>query len=131
MKAGPFDLETTFAVLGPGATAVPIEMTPTFYEDLDRNFDGFRGHHLVSIYAFERDWPSWEMHPAGDEVVCLLSGSARMVFDREGKEEAVTLDKPGTYVIVPKATWHTAKVAKAARMLFITPGEGTQHRPLG
>jgi mannose-6-phosphate isomerase-like protein (cupin superfamily) len=126
----PLDLESTFAVLGPGASAVPVAVTPTIYEELDRRFDGFRGHHLVSIYTFTSDWPTWEMHPAGDEVVCLLDGEARMVFDRGGAEETVTLSKAGSYVIVPKATWHTAQVSKSARMLFITPGEGTQNRPL-
>ncbi len=124
------DLESTFAVLEPGATAVPVEVTPTIYEDLDRCFDNFRDHRLVSIYTFDSDWPTWEMHPAGDEVVCLLEGEAGMVFDRGGTEETVTLTKPGSYVIVPKGTWHTARVSRSARMLFITPGEGTQNRAL-
>ena len=52
------------------------------------------------------------------------------MFDTEGREETVYLQEPGTYVIVPKGTWHTARVAKAAKMLFITPGEGTQNKPV-
>ncbi len=130
MKASAYDLQSTFAVLGPGCIAVPVEVTPTIYEDLDRRFDNFRDHRLVSIYTFDSDWPTWEMHPAGDEVVCLLEGEAGMVFDRGGTEETVTLTKPGSYVIVPKGTWHTARVSRSARMLFITPGEGTQNRAL-
>ncbi len=130
MKASAYDLQSTFAVLGPGCIAVPVEDTPTIYEDLDRRFDDFRDHRLVSIYTFDSDWPTWEMHPAGDEVVCLLEGEAGMVFDRGGTEETVTLTKPGSYVIVPKGTWHTARVSRSARMLFITPGEGTQNRAL-
>ena len=27
--------------------------------------------------------------------------------------------------IVPKGTWHTAKVSSGCKILFITPGEGT------
>lgn len=127
MSTDGYNLESTFAVLGPGATAVPVEVTPTIYADLDRRFDHFRGHHLVSIYTFESDWPTWEMHPAGDEVVCLLEGEARMIFDRDGAEDVVTLTRSGSYVIVPKGTWHTARVSRLARMLFITPGEGTQN----
>ncbi len=130
MKVEPFDLAATFAVLGPQGTAVPVAVTPTLYEDLDRRFDDFKAHRLVSCHTFDSAWPTWEMHPAGDEVVCLLSGEASLVFDREGREETVHLHAPGTYVIVPKATWHTARVAKAAKMLFITPGEGTQNKPV-
>jgi len=41
----------------------------------------------------------------------------------------VSLNQVGEYVLVPKNTWHTAKVRKPSRMLFITPGEGTENRP--
>jgi mannose-6-phosphate isomerase-like protein (cupin superfamily) len=82
----------------------------------------------TSSHATLSDWPVWEMHPNGDEIVCLLSGSVTFVLEREGGEEAVRLTRSGAYVIVPKGTWHTAKVGSAARMLFITAGEGTQHR---
>ena len=129
MPAKALDLAATFAVLDPDGSVFPVEVTPTLYEELDRRFDGFKGRHLVACHTFGSDWPTWEMHPAGDEVVCLLSGEASFVFDREGAEEVVRLRDPGSYVIVPKGTWHTARIASAARMLFITPGEGTLNRP--
>jgi hypothetical protein len=31
-------------------------------------------------------------------------------------------------VVVPRNTWHTARVSGTTRMLFITPGEGTEIR---
>ena len=40
-------------------------------------------------------------------------------------------DAPGDYVIVPRGTRHTARIRKPARMLFITPGEGTETRGAG
>lgn len=129
MPSKPLDLSSTFVVIGADGAAVPVDVGPTMYEDLDRNFDGFKGRHLVATYAFDADWPTWEMHPAGDEIVCLLSGEVRMVFDRDGTQEIVHLHTPGTYVVVPRGTWRTARVASAAKMLFITPGEGTQNRP--
>ena len=122
------NLSTTFAVLGADGSAIPVDEGPKLYEELDRRFEGFKGRHLVASHGFEADWPTWEMHPAGDEIVCLQSGEARMVFERDGREEVVVLDQPGTYVIVPRGTWHTARIAKAARMLFITPGAGTLNR---
>ena len=32
-------------------------------------------------------------------------------------------------VVVPRGVWHTAKVFRPSRMLFITMGAGTEHRP--
>ena len=33
-----------------------------------------------------------------------------------------------TFVIVPKAIWHTAKVHATTTMLFVTPGQDTENR---
>lgn len=128
MAQKPLDLKSTFAVLAPGGAVHPVDVTPTLYPDLDARFDGFKGCHLVACHTFEADWPTWEIHPAGDEIVCLLSGEARMVLEQGGAEVAVDLREPGAYVIIPKATWHTARIATAVTLLFITPGEGTQNR---
>jgi mannose-6-phosphate isomerase-like protein (cupin superfamily) len=107
------DLASMFVVLQPDQRAALIENAPGVFEALGRRFDGFRGH-----------------HPAGDELVCLLSGRVTMVLDRGGMEERVALDKPGEYVLVPQGTWHTARTEVATNMLFVTPGEGTQNKPV-
>ena len=122
------NLADTFAVLKPDLKVEPIEVTPTIYEDLGKNFDGFKGHVLISIFEFDCDWPAWERHPAGDETVVLLSGSATMKLKEAGGEKIVELKKAGDYLVVPRNTWHTAHVAEPARMLFVTPGEGTENR---
>lgn len=119
------DLASTFAVLQPDQSVELVKVTPTVYEELDRRFDHFKGRVLVSLFAFDTDWPSWERHPAGDELVCLLSGEA--TFELEGRAP-VHLRAPGTYAVVPKGVWHTAHTKVPTRMLFITPGEGTEHR---
>jgi mannose-6-phosphate isomerase-like protein (cupin superfamily) len=124
------DLATTFVVLQPDQSATLVKVSPDVYEELDRRFDGFRGRTLVSSYSFDSDWPTWEMHPAGDEIVCLLSGDVEMVLQREGQEEATRLRQPGSYVVVPKGTWHTARIRVPATMLFVTPGQDTQNRPV-
>ena len=121
------DLAKTFAVLGPRLDVTTVALTPSLYEDLDRDFDRFRGHVLVSQHSFDRDWPTWERHPAGDEIVVLLSGRAEFVLDRGGRHETIRLAEPSSYVVVPKGTWHTARIAEAATLLFITPGEGTEN----
>ena len=121
------DLAKTFAVLAPSLAATAVPVTQDLYERLDREFGGFRGHVLVALHGFEADWPTWERHPAGDEIVVLLAGRAEFILDRPGGEERVVLARPGQFVIVPRGTWHTARIAEHAEMLFITPGEGTQN----
>ena len=78
------DLLKTYVVIGPDHGAIGVDETPTIWEDLDRRFDNFKGHLLVAKFDFEADWPSWEIHPAGDEIVVLLSGYADMILDQAG-----------------------------------------------
>ena len=124
------DLASTFVVMGPDHSATPVAVTPAIFEELDRRFDRFQGHLLVSSFAFDKDWSTWEMHPAGDEIVCLIAGEATLVFDRDGAEEVVHLSRPGSFAIVPKGTWHTARTSVPTQMLFVTPGQGTDNRPI-
>lgn len=42
---------------------------------------------------------------------------------------AVLDPQAGAYRAIPRDTWHTAKTT-GCRMLFITPGQGTENRPL-
>jgi mannose-6-phosphate isomerase-like protein (cupin superfamily) len=123
------DLAGTYVVLDAAHAATSVAVTPDLYERLDREFDHFRDRTLVARFDFDTDWPTWEMHPAGDEVVVLLSGAADLVLDRGGRQDVTTLTQPGEFVIVPRGTWHTARVSRPTAMLFITPGEGTQNRP--
>ena len=124
------DLASTFVVVEPHHAAIPVAVTPAIFAELDERFDHFKGRLLVSSFGFDSDWSSWEVHPAGDEIVCLLSGDVTMVLDRNGVEEVVHLRDPGSFLIVPKGTWHTARTSVPTRMLFVTPGEGTQNRPI-
>jgi mannose-6-phosphate isomerase-like protein (cupin superfamily) len=122
------NLFDTYVVLGPDQSAVPVEVTPTVFEELDRRFDDFKRRLLVASLRFDKDWPTWEIHPHGDEIVMLLSGAARMVLEEAGSHRTVELSRAGDYVIVPKATWHTARISVPTSMLFITPGEATENR---
>ena len=90
--------------------------------------DGAEGR-LVTTHTFTEDWTSWEMHPAGEEVVLCLTGAMTLHQEfTDGHCEAVTICA-GEYAINPPGEWHTADIAGAASALFITAGLGTQHRP--
>lgn len=124
----PKNINSTYVVLDSTGNAIPIAVSDRFYQDLEQQFQDFKEKRLVSHYTFEQDWNSWEMHPAGEEVVCLLSGQVNFVLEQDGRERTVSLNTPGDYILVPRGTWHTAKVYTRSSVLFITPGEGTQHR---
>jgi mannose-6-phosphate isomerase-like protein (cupin superfamily) len=124
------DLASTFVVIEPQHSVIAVAVTPGIYEELDARFDQFKGRLLVSSFSFDSDWSSWEAHPAGDEIVCLLSGDVLMVLDRDGVEEVTHLQDPGSFVIVPKGTWHTARTSIPTKLLFVTPGEGTLNKAL-
>lgn len=90
--------------------------------------DGAEGR-LVAEHTFSEPWTSWEMHPKGDEVVICLSGKITLIQEvPDGADLRIDLE-PGDYAVNPPGVWHTADTAGAAKALFITAGEGTQHRP--
>lgn len=124
------NLASIFAILKPDQGMDTLPVAEGFYDALDRDYDGFKGHVLVSMHTFTEDWPSWECHPKGDELVVLLAGAATLVCESEDGTSETALAQPGDYAVVPRNTWHTAKVPQTARMLFVTPGEGTQHRSI-
>ena len=125
--ASPKDLASTFIVLKPDHLSETIAVSETVFAELDERFSGFAGHTLVSSFSFEDDWPTWEMHPKGDEIVCLMSGDVEMVLASDNGEQRTRLKKPGSFVVVPKGTWHTARVFAPTTMFFVTPGEGTEN----
>lgn len=124
----PADLRTTFVVVNQELRADTVAVTDTIWSDLDEKFGNFAGHTLIASFSFDDDWPTWEIHPNGDEVVCLMSGDAEMILATGDGEQRVRLEEPGSFVVVPKNTWHTAKVHAPTTMLFVTPGEGTENR---
>ena len=68
------------------------------------------------------------MHPAGDEVVICTHGALVLVQELADGRMVETPLAAGEYVINPPGVWHTADVAESATAIFITAGEGTQHR---
>ena len=122
------NLKSTFAVLRPGLQIDCLPVTPTIYAELDERYAGFGGHLLIACHAFDDDWPTWEIHPQGDELVSLVSGDCEMILRTDQGDESVRLTEPGAFVVVPANTWHTAKVHASTTMLFVTPGEGTENR---
>jgi len=51
-----------------------------------------------------------------------------MILAAHGGDQTVRLSEPGSFVIVPRGTWHTATVRKPTQMMFVTPGQDTDNR---
>ena len=127
-----FDLARTYVHLGLGARAEPLpdfEWTPEFLGRYQAAHigDGDEGR-LVCLVRQDATWDSWERHPAGEELVVLVSGRVDLIQEIGGAPRVVPL-RPGEAVVNPRGVWHTADVHEPGDALFVTPGRGTEHRP--
>ena len=123
----PLNMKNEFVVMSPNKDAFIEQNDNGLYQRLDSRYGDFLGHELISCYEFTSDWPTWEIHPKGDEVVMLMSGSATFLLKLENGVVSVELKEEGQYVVVPKGTWHTAKTPSYSKLVFITPGQGTKN----
>jgi hypothetical protein len=130
--ADAFELSSTYVHLGLGARAEPLPdfvWTPEYLDQYRARTasDGEEGR-LVSYFQQDASWDTWERHPAGDELVVLVSGRADLLQEVDGAVVTVGLS-PGMAGINPRGVWHTADVHEPGAALFITPGQGTEVRP--
>ena len=100
----------------------------SFWQLPPSELDAYGKGWLISEFSFTEDWPNWEMHPHGDEFVYLLSGAVELQLELDTGVQTMILEGSGA-VVVPRGVWHTAKVRAPSRMLHVTRGEGTLHRP--
>lgn len=69
-----------------------------------------------------------EMHPDGDEVLYLISGHARVVFEDDDLDD-IDL-QAGDGLVIPQGVWHRVDILAPCRILYATPGPGGEFRPL-
>lgn len=129
---GAFDLDKTYVHLGLGATAEPLtdfRWDGEYLEQYEAAHadDGDDGR-LVMIGDTKETWTVWERHPAGEEVVVLLSGRVTLIQEIDGEERRSEM-RAGQAIVNPTGAWHTCDVHEPGRALYITPGRGTEHRP--
>jgi len=123
-----FTLDSTYVNLRPDDSATMLKIGPRFWATVEKRTDLDSGR-LVGTTAQRKDWPIWERHPAGEEVLILLSGELELVLET-GSGSRRTRLKAGQAFVVPRNTWHRALVKKPGKLMFITPGAGTEHRPV-
>ena len=127
MSSLSYDLERAYISLDGKGGVVTHPVGPDFWSTIDTNPS--IQPTLITVSGSDSSWSSWEMHPRGDEILVLLQGEAIMVFERADGDEHIPM-RAGSSLVVPTGVWHRAIIAAPMRMLFITYGEGTTHRPV-
>jgi mannose-6-phosphate isomerase-like protein (cupin superfamily) len=122
-----FDLANTYIQLHDGPKASPIAVGPDFWPQIANRVDLSAGR-LVTMFRQKRGpWNNAEMHPAGDEILFLVSGEIELILESSEGERRIAFHG-GNAVIVPQGVWHSANVIAEGNLLAITRGAGTQHR---
>ena len=122
--------------LGPGGTARVVEgfdWSPERLAEYERatRADGPDGR-MVMMFEIKGEWSSWERHPAGAEVVIACTGTHRFV------QELTTVPvgrarrraRPGRGADQPARRLAHRRQRRGGWIVTITPGLGTEHRPL-
>jgi hypothetical protein len=122
-------LHDTFLRLRPDSSVELLDAEGFWPRLMSGQLGTFHHEYLVTTSSFSANWPGWEMHPQGDEIVCLLSGHVTLIQERDGVQVRTELRHAGELVVNARGTWHTADVHAESLLLFITAGEGTQGRP--
>jgi mannose-6-phosphate isomerase-like protein (cupin superfamily) len=124
----PFSLNATYIHLRPDDSALAMKGGKEFWMGIEDRRDLNQGR-LMGTTPQTADWDHWERHPAGEEILTLLSGELEIVLQTEAGEERAVL-KPGQTLIVPTGLWHRGIVRIPGELQFITAGAGTEHRPV-
>jgi mannose-6-phosphate isomerase-like protein (cupin superfamily) len=133
----PFDLLRTYVHLDGAGGALPVVLTPTFWQELMSgdhrspgvariaNEDGW----MVASFPVRDEISHWEIHPRGDELLCMLSGAIDVALEREDGTARVVRLEAGATCLVPRGTWHRLFPRAPGQLLAITYGKDTRHRP--
>lgn len=123
------DLTQVYLALGNQGNIKKLDGGDKFWSLSGDELDKIGENWLITEFEFNEDWKSWEMHPNGEEIVFLLSGAMDLILEKDEVREKIELRQKGL-IIIPRATWHTAKVLETSKMLVITLGKDTQVKPI-
>jgi mannose-6-phosphate isomerase-like protein (cupin superfamily) len=103
--------------------------TAAFFRSADRELELMDGRTLA-LYRVngphDVHYPVWEMHPEGDELLILASGSLS-VECRGAEMERPSPLPPQAAFIVPAGIWHRLIVHEPSVLIAITTRRNTVH----
>ncbi len=96
-------------------------------DEMARFDDGW----LVSEFTFSENWNCWEVHPAGDELVYLLSGEIELLLQLPSGTTATHISERGA-ILVPWVSGipHESYVRAVCCSSLVVP-EPSTNRPAG
>ncbi|OYU27844.1 MAG: cupin [Burkholderiales bacterium PBB2] len=124
-----FDPQQRFVHLAEDGRATELPGGDAFWSLPAAEMAAYDTGWLVIEFECSEDWPNWERHPEGDEYVYLLSGAVQLLLEQPSGLQTLELKGRGA-VLVPRGIWHTARVSAPSRLLHITRGLGSEHRPV-
>lgn len=125
----PFDPQQRYVHLAEDGRATELPGGDAFWSLPAAQMEAFDLGWLVTEFECSEDWPNWERHPEGDEYVYLLTGSVQLLLELPDGLQTFSLEGRAA-VLVPRGVWHTARVSSPSRLLHITRGRGSEHRPV-
>ena len=97
--------------------------------DFKAQLPGLPEGHLLGVFqiASPDDLHSdiWEMHPAGDEVLLMLTGELGVEYCAGSCRGTAALES-GRGVVMPKGVWHRLLVRQPGLLMVLSPSQGTR-----
>ena len=124
-----FDLGSTYLAIGDDGVATPIEITPAFWVELTSGQRRLPGRWLMGAGPARESPPNWDLHPEGECLIVLLSGSIDVIQETDGGDRTVELRQPGDSCFTPRGVWHRQIVHAPSERVFLVAGSSTQMRP--
>lgn len=121
-------LTSTYLELRDDGSVEAIPLTPDFWPDLMAGKRRLEGR-LMMAFEATTDMAHWEKHPAGDEVLLVLSGAVRLLLQEPAGEREIAV-AAGQAAIIPRGCWHRIAVREPGQVVLMTAGEGTEHKPI-
>jgi mannose-6-phosphate isomerase-like protein (cupin superfamily) len=85
--------------------------------------------HLLGVFQVaspdELHSDIWEMHPAGDEVLLMLSGELGLEY-ADGSCRGISALGAGRGVVMPRGVWHRLLLREPGLSMVLSPSQGTK-----
>jgi hypothetical protein len=101
-----FDPSETYVHLAAGGSAVELPGGEQFWSMPEPELDRYGHGWLISEFECSSDWPSWEMHPEGEEFVYLLSGATTLLLELPSGLKSVPLNGRAAVVVPARCLAH-------------------------